>query len=401
MFKKQHLKIIVFCVLTAVVFSCLDPADFSARKGIVSPDGPSGLSSQDAFEPDSTFNLATRLYIDSSAQSHTLNPGTDEDYFSFFVDSTQIVELHVESAGDLKMFVFNSDHSRVIDSDDDGGPGFNPLITFVAPKAGMYFLSVLSFPQTDTIAYTIFIVKAAGNLAPDIYESTRNGQFIPTDNTIQYHTIYPRHDVDQIQFPMHQNFYYQIVMTRTDTLGPIPGFFGADIGVKNFVFSDTILLLIKSIKLGRGAVIVNYSNVINSAIGDSAIGAYSIRVLEKTDIADAYEPDDDSSHASVIQQQNGAMFHTLDSLDTDYVALDINANVADTLFIRNQSFTSLRYNLYTFKGTTIGPSGNISQLNKTDTLIISNYPEARYLCTFQSVYANEVTQYTLTRKKGQ
>jgi sugar lactone lactonase YvrE len=125
----------------------------------------------DEFEPDNSYDAATEL-AESSPQSHTIMPRTDEDWMYFELDAAGVAEFSVSSSVELApLFVELYDESlqRIRLQDESDGSFKLPL------TPGRYYARVIGDEEIEVPEYTIslsleYITEPAIELVVDPIE---------------------------------------------------------------------------------------------------------------------------------------------------------------------------------------------------------------------------------------
>ena len=108
----------------------------------------------DVYEPDNDSTNARILLLDS-AQTHSICPVGDEDWWSFVVVVFTRVTLETSgSSGDTRMWLYDAGLTE-LEYDDDGGADYFSLIEIdLAP--GQYFIKIDEYNNNDEIeSYTL------------------------------------------------------------------------------------------------------------------------------------------------------------------------------------------------------------------------------------------------------
>jgi hypothetical protein len=99
----------------------------------------------DAYEPDGSAASSVSITTDGVQQSHTLTGG-DYDWMSFFASSgTSYTMETFGTAADTYMYLYSTDGTTVLASDDDGGTGINSAITWTCAMSGTYYLVISGY----------------------------------------------------------------------------------------------------------------------------------------------------------------------------------------------------------------------------------------------------------------
>ena len=156
----------------------IDPAgtyyDFTAVPGTtyfyhvssVDSDGyesdPSETVSGSAADNNSTAGTATTISVGAAAQIHSINPGTENDYFKFTANNGSIYSIATGSPGslysslDTYITLYDTDGTTILLQDDDSGAGTFSLISlWTCPATGTYYFRVSHYLHSGTGGYSI------------------------------------------------------------------------------------------------------------------------------------------------------------------------------------------------------------------------------------------------------
>jgi len=99
-----------------------------------------------------------------------ISPAGDQDWVSFSANAGDLLTLGTDAdgatpVGDTIIYLYSSDCTTVLTSDDDSGPGLYSLISaFPAPYTGTYYLMMRAYSSTATGGYKfVGTVQAAPN----------------------------------------------------------------------------------------------------------------------------------------------------------------------------------------------------------------------------------------------
>lgn len=107
--------------------------------------------------PDDTSTTAT-ISVDGSAVTGEYETAGDRDWYRVTLEAGKTYEVALDgiTASDPYLRVYDSNGSQ-IDRNDDGGPGFDSLLTFTAEEAGTYYLSAGTYSDRGTGTYSLSI----------------------------------------------------------------------------------------------------------------------------------------------------------------------------------------------------------------------------------------------------
>ena len=183
---------------------------------VVSQPQPSG----DRYEPDDTYQEATRIPTDGTRQTHNFEPAGDRDWVKFEAASgTQytIETSNLASDSDTYIYLYDRDGTTEIDRDDDGGAGRASEITWTCPRSGTYYVMIRHYGDSAHGPDTQYDISLREEAAPppsgDGYEPDNTYQEatrIPTDGTRQTHNFEPAGDRDWVKFEAASGTQYTI-----------------------------------------------------------------------------------------------------------------------------------------------------------------------------------------------
>lgn len=100
------------------------------------------------------------LSADGDSREGTIAPAGDQDWYRIDLTEGQGIRIAVDAAQgagalDDPLIVLHGPDGAELMRDDDGGPGLNSWMEFVAPAAGAYYLEVRGFSEEATGRYAI------------------------------------------------------------------------------------------------------------------------------------------------------------------------------------------------------------------------------------------------------
>ena len=105
---------------------------------------PMNVIAADSYEPDDTPATASSIPVDGTLQSHDFDPVGEEDWltFSATVDKYYVIGTHNLAGGaDTYLYLYDTDGTTVLDSDDDGGEeSLASTIAWIATGTGNYYV---------------------------------------------------------------------------------------------------------------------------------------------------------------------------------------------------------------------------------------------------------------------
>lgn len=167
---------------------------------------PAHAAEADAYEPDSSYLLATPLLLGDAPQQHSLYPEGDEDWFSIPVQAG--VAYAIETAAgavpddpNTELRLYDSDGTTLLDENTDH---YSRLV-FAANEDETLYAKVDGW-YMGTYAISTSIVS-------DFYEpdsSCLQARPFTVGTTLQQYSIIPDYDEDWISFPMEAGWRYLI-----------------------------------------------------------------------------------------------------------------------------------------------------------------------------------------------
>ncbi|TLM70152.1 MAG: hypothetical protein FDZ70_09315, partial [Actinobacteria bacterium] len=127
----------------------------------------SGLTGADAYESDGTTATATALTVPTAGQWRSIYPTGDVDIASFAVSPghTYAVGTYGDDAftddADTYLYLVDSNGTRVIDTDDDGGPGYYSLVSATATQTETWYVRVRGYSSITDGAYRLAVSEVA------------------------------------------------------------------------------------------------------------------------------------------------------------------------------------------------------------------------------------------------
>ena len=117
----------------------------------------------------------------------------DRDWIAIDLDNRQAVQINLDGRGsdalDDPYLSIYDENGAFLDSNDDGGPGFNSQLTFVAPSAGTYYIEVDSFGSNLTGDYIVTTQEVEAPPPPDPLDSIAwNGSLDDTTVNVYFAT---------------------------------------------------------------------------------------------------------------------------------------------------------------------------------------------------------------------
>lgn len=122
------------------------------------------------------------LAADGDSREGTIAPAGDQDWYRIDLTQGQGVRIAVDAAQgsgalDDPLIILHGPDGAELARDDDGGPGLNSWLEFVAPAAGAYYLEVRGFSDEATGRYAITLTAGEiGNTAETAESMEANGE---------------------------------------------------------------------------------------------------------------------------------------------------------------------------------------------------------------------------------
>ena len=171
----------------------------------------------DSYEPDDSWDVATPITVDGSAQQHTIDWGGDEDWVSFSVSSGSTYRIRTgegtpSASMDTRLYLYDPDGTTLIDYDDSSGISDYSLIEYTA-DADKTLYALVNGHWSDTGAYALSVTSVEVGDAGDPFEPD-DSYDVATPITVgggaQQHTVYPEGDEDWVSFSVSPGWAYTI-----------------------------------------------------------------------------------------------------------------------------------------------------------------------------------------------
>ncbi len=320
----------------------------------------------DDFEPDNSHNQGEKLVHGFWTAKHTVAPAGDVDFFWFYADAGDAVEIITKTAnpywasdglitgpadGDLDPYitVYLPDRSVLVENDDSGA-GWDAFASIVLPQSGTYYISIQSSPKNPSIGpYELglaFIEEDDAEVDNDMASATTINNF----EIIKGRTIYPVGDVDYFKFnvpvdytslkaaiantPAAMNLFHGYLDSWSDGfmhhLDPIIDLYdaGGNLVPPNHTGDDRYEpyhpelgyldaeLIYPFLMAGDYYLVVRHDGEFNGmTLPANGVGSYEFS-LEMA-FPDPYEYDNDPAHANVITDGDVIDDHTIIPHDWD------------------------------------------------------------------------------------
>lgn len=124
----------------------------------------------DIYEPDNNFTAANAIPTNGSLQHHSFHAGGDEDWIKLNVTNQSFYTIKTTNLlnnADTFVFLYDSDGTTLINSDDDGGVGLASKILYQADANETNYAKIRHFSSSGTGNYSIS-VTLEGSLIPSL-----------------------------------------------------------------------------------------------------------------------------------------------------------------------------------------------------------------------------------------
>ncbi len=288
-----------------------------------------GSLQPDVYEPDDGPEQAHPLLPVGLAQRRTFHTGTDVDWVYLDLDAGDRVEITTTGDCDTLLTVYAPDGRTALAQDDDRGGAGNALVRFAAPIESTYFVEIRQFGRSSSpcgpygVSASFVPPPAPDSFEPD--DTSALAKPLPTDGTLQQHSIHAPGDVDWVTITVQANTAFRLATAgQCDTVLTLFG-------------PDRQTMLAEDDDSGQnGTSIIVYTF--------TQAGTYYLRVRaydEATDVcdsysvsatsvpptfADAFEPDDSAAQARPLPLDGKPQERSLHKPDDlDWVSIFLNA----------------------------------------------------------------------------
>ena len=305
-----------------------------------------------------------------SATSGTIDPGTDDDYFSFTLSTqTTVIIDDADTAIDSQGWLYDSGGTRLADN-DDGGPG-NAFRIERTLSAGTYYVRVRSF-GTETGDYILRVYERSA----DSHGNARSSATSVALNSETSGLIYNSNDEDYFSFTLSAADSVTIQTTgHTNTVGHLYNSSGTQLATDDDSGSSNNFRIIQT-TLSAGTYYVRVTSY------SDRIGPYTLQIRVPSKVAvtvsEANDNDRDASWPG-LQVDEGDVFYFNVALN------DLTAN-SGSITIEG-TFSGTAYNTADLR-TQMG--GTIATLSASRSFTI-NLPAANEVVVF-TAYADSATE---------
>ncbi|MCP4542818.1 MAG: DUF2341 domain-containing protein [Chloroflexi bacterium] len=184
----------------------------------------------DLYEPDNLYPQATEISTDGTVQTRTLHRVADKDWVRFYAEAGGIYTIttsHLPSDVDTVLQLYDTDGVSLLEENDDYLLGSRASqVVWIAPENGWYYARVNHFDHTWDPRYSLvcgnyYLISVEETSScptgADIYEPNNlypQAMDIPTDGTVQTHTLHMVADKDWIRFFAVENKTYTITTSH-------------------------------------------------------------------------------------------------------------------------------------------------------------------------------------------
>ncbi|RMG34892.1 MAG: hypothetical protein D6732_10105 [Methanobacteriota archaeon] len=276
-----------------------------------------GYSLYDAYEPDDSYQNATRLEFNQT-QSHSIYPVGEADWYYFMLNRTISVTIETVVVDvDTYMFLYDSGLNQLT-RDDDSGIGLSARIISIL-QAGTYYVKVEGYANSSTGNYSISLNES--NMT-DLYEPDNdylNATVIYGD-TFQSHSLYPEDDRDWLTLTVSENSTLDIIVDpQTQGLDTVVYLYDDSLNVigsdDNSGFNNGSHL---TSSIGSGTYYIEVFGATSNQMGN-----YYLSVSITSGSADPYEPDNDFNSATPLFFDIPQNHSLVPGNDTDFFVFNV------------------------------------------------------------------------------
>ena len=371
-------------------------------------------SAADWYEPDNSAAQAKPIAVNGSAQSHTFHIAGDNDWVYFSASPGTSYTLQTSNLGscsDTYLYLYGTDGSTLIASDDDSGGSLASRIVWTPTSSGTYYARLRHYSSSaggSCASYNFAITGTASNADP--YEpdnSAAQASTITVNGSAQSHNIHVAGDNDWAKFTATSGTSYVIETLNLGSCGDtylyLYGTDGSTVLLSDDDSGDGLASRIMWSSSTSGVYYVRVRHYNSSAYGSCT--SYDLRVTGTSAGADAYEPDGSAAQASTLTVNGSAQthdFHVAGDVDwAKLIATSGTSYVIETLNLGSSCDTYLY--LYAGDGTTLlgqnddGGGGYASRIIWTPTSSGVYYAKVRH---YNSSAFGAGTNYDLRVRTG-
>lgn len=321
------------------------------KEPIAKPGDRPPLYDPDPYEPDNSSTQCRWVTIDAipTTENHTLHTGTDQDWLKFTAVVGRVYTFQSTGTMDNMIYIYQSDGTTLVDSDDDDGDGNNFYLQFAPTTDGDYFVKIVPY-ASSTGAYVLSYFTSA---YPDTFEPD-NSAFQYTSiavthlHNFQSHTIHSDTDMDWFRLYMSTGSVYHFMSTgETDVRVYLYDDAGSNVLASDDDSGDWLNFYLTHSPTSSG-----YYKLKVDGLGYS-VGTYNIYYWYELP-PDIYEPDNTAGTTTSIVPTYAGAYQTRNlhsNTDQDWIAFQGNPGCTYTFF--SQSVGDPRIFLYQADGVTL------------------------------------------------
>lgn len=360
----------------------------------------SSSNNPDAYEVDNTPAQAKPITVNGSVQTHNFHVANDQDWAIFPATgglAYTIETLNLGNRSDTYLYLYGSNGTTLIASNDDGGGGLASRITWTASASGNYYLRVRHYNSTVFGTGTNYNLRVTSSaVGADAYEpdgSAAQASTIAVNGSTQLHNFHVAGDNDWSRFSATAGVSYVIETFNlgigSDTYLYLYGTNGSTILVVNDDSGGTLASRIEWVAPASGTYYARVRHYSPSAFGPNT--SYNLRVTSTGGGGDVYEPDNTYLQARTITVDGNAQtnhnFHIAGDNDwARFSAVAGNNYIIETLNLGSQSDTILY--LYSTNGTTLLASNDDSGGTLASRIVWSAPASGNYYIRVQHYFSS-------------
>ncbi|MBI4318450.1 MAG: pre-peptidase C-terminal domain-containing protein [Chloroflexi bacterium] len=354
----------------------------------------------DSYEPDNAVSQARPIAVDGAAQTHNFHVAGDNDWVSFTASAgtSYVIEtLNLGNRSDTYIYLYSTNGTTLLASDDDSGGGLASRINWTAPSSGIYFVRVRHYSGAaygSNTNYDIRVTSSSVCTGGDSYEpdnSPAQASTITVNGSSQTHNFYCSGDNDWAKFSATVGMDYVIQTLNlgagSDTILYLYDTDGSTLITSNDDGGGGRASRIAWTASADGTFYVRVRHYSSTASGSNTNYDLRVTATGTSGAADAYEDDDAAARASTIAStQANHNFHVAGDADwAKFAATAGTSYVIETLNLGNRSDTHMY--LYDTDATTLlreddnGGAGNASRIAWTAPSSGNYYLKVRHHLT--------------------
>ena len=137
---------------------------------------------RDSYEPDDSYTEANWIKTDNTKQFHNFHVAGDHDWIKFNATAQTTYAIKTSDLGpdsDTYLYLYNTDGTTLINSNDDGGGGLASRIVWACPSNGVYYGMVRHWSGSASGPNTYYNLS----ISIENYPPKANFTFIPSNPT--------------------------------------------------------------------------------------------------------------------------------------------------------------------------------------------------------------------------